>query len=191
MKLQSLTIIATSLVCICAQRPFYAGGGQYPGVLPQNLPNTTDLDQRFNENSTTNSYKPYEKDPMYNVEKELVDRIKNEYPKDKQPFWYVNAAQINNTKYPQQPSQTQSQQLPQTQSQQQLPQTQSQQLSQMQSQQQEILSLQQENIRLQQQQQFQQQQLQQLQQQLQQLQQQQQQRPQQGQRQQQRQPSRN
>jgi len=108
--LQSLTVFAVLLVCIYAQRPFYAGSGQYPSVLPQNLPAESIVGQRFGENSTPDPYLVLEKDPMYNVEKELVDRIKNDYPRDKQPFWYVNAAQINSFKNQQQIQQLQMQQ---------------------------------------------------------------------------------
>ena len=105
-----LIIFVALLNCTFAQRPFYAGSGQYPGVLPQNLPNNTeDLGNRFGENSTTPD--PYKKDPVYNVEQELVDRIKNEFPRDKQPFWYVNNAQLNAFKNPQQPQQQSQQQL--------------------------------------------------------------------------------
>lgn len=107
--LQSLTVFATLLVCTCGQKPFYAGG-QYPSVLPQNLPAESAVDNRFGEKPTPDPYLALEKDPMYNVEKELVDRIKNEYPRDKQPFWYVNAAQLNTFKNQQQVSQLQMQQ---------------------------------------------------------------------------------
>jgi len=112
MLLQSLTVFAALIVCIHGQRPFYAGGGQYPSVLPQNLPaESADVDKRFGGTSSTpDTFSALEKDPMYNVEKELVDRIKNDYPRDKQPFWYVNAAQINSFKNQQQMSQLQMQQ---------------------------------------------------------------------------------
>lgn len=100
-----MTIFGVLLVCVCAQRPFYAGG-QYPTVLQQNLPVDT-VGNRFGENSTPNPYVPKEIDPVYNVDKETVDRIKNEYPRDKQPFWYVNAAQINSFKIQQQQQQQQ------------------------------------------------------------------------------------
>lgn len=100
---QSLIIFATLLICIYAQRPFYASSNQYPSVLPQNLPANSELDNRFGgSTTTTDPYKGLEKDPVYNVEKELVDRIKNEYPRDKQPFWYVNAQVLNEHRYQQQ-----------------------------------------------------------------------------------------
>jgi len=108
--LQSLTIFGVLLACACAQRPFYAGG-QYPTVLQQNLPAESEVGNRLGENTTLDPYVEKEKVPVYNVEKELVDRIKNEYPRDKQPFWYVNAAQINSFKYQQQQLQYQQQQL--------------------------------------------------------------------------------
>jgi len=102
--LRSLIVFAVLLTCICAQKPFYASSNsQYPSVLPQNLPNNGDLGNRIGENSTPDPYLGSEKQPLYNVEKELVDRITNEYPKDKQPFWYVNAAQLNSIRYQQQP----------------------------------------------------------------------------------------
>lgn len=112
--LRSLIVFAVLLTCICAQKPFYASSSnQYPSVLPQNLPNNGDLGNRIGENSTPDPYLGSEKQPVYNVEKELVDRITNEYPKDKQPFWYVNAAQLNSIRYQQQPAvvQPQTQQL--------------------------------------------------------------------------------
>uniref|UniRef100_A0A2S2NGF5 Uncharacterized protein n=1 Tax=Schizaphis graminum TaxID=13262 RepID=A0A2S2NGF5_SCHGA len=103
-SLRSSIVFAVLLTCICAQRPFYASSNsQYPSVLPQNLPNNGDLGNRIGENSTPDPYLGSEKEPVYNVEKELVDRITNEYPKDKQPFWYVNAAQLNSIRYQQQP----------------------------------------------------------------------------------------
>jgi len=70
------------------------------------------LGNRIGENSTPDPYLGSEKQPVYNVEKELVDRITNEYPKDKQPFWFVNAAQLNSIRYQQQPAvQPQTQQV--------------------------------------------------------------------------------
>lgn len=99
-----LSIVFAVLTCICAQKPFYASvSNQYPSVLPQNLPNNSDVGNRIGENSTPDPYLGSEKQPVYNVEKELVDRISNQYPRDKQPFWYVNAAQLNSIRYQQQP----------------------------------------------------------------------------------------
>lgn len=61
------------------------------------------MGNRLGENSTPDPFLGSEKQPVYNVEKELVDRIANQYPRDKQPFWYVNAAQLNSIRYQQQP----------------------------------------------------------------------------------------
>ncbi|KAE9532000.1 hypothetical protein AGLY_010202 [Aphis glycines] len=110
LSLRSSIVFAVLLTCICAQKPFYASSSnQYPSVLPQNLPNNGDLGNRIGENSTPDPYLGSEKQPVYNVEKELVDRITNEYPRDKQPFWYVNAAQLNSIRYQQQPAAVQPQ----------------------------------------------------------------------------------
>jgi len=100
-----LSIVFAVLTCICAQKPFYASSNnQYPSVLPQNLPpSNSDLGNRIGENSTPDPFLGSEKQPIYNVEKELVDRISSQYPRDKQPFWYVNAAQLNSIRYQQQP----------------------------------------------------------------------------------------
>ncbi|XP_050423963.1 uncharacterized protein LOC126835427 [Adelges cooleyi] len=106
-KLHSTVVFAALMMCVNAQRPFYASGNSYPSVLPQNQPNNSDLNNRFGESSTTESYKQ-DIVPGYNVDRELVDRIKNEYPTDKQPFWYVNAAYLNSSRYPQQPLPAQS-----------------------------------------------------------------------------------
>lgn len=100
-----MIIFGALLVCVCAQRPFYAGG-QYPTVLQQNLPAET-VDNRFGANSTPDPYVTKEIDPLYNVDKGTVDWIKNEYPRDKQPFWYLNAAQISQFKNQQQLQQQQ------------------------------------------------------------------------------------
>lgn len=70
----------------------------------------SDLNNRFGE-TTPDPYKAYEKVPVYNVEKVLVDRIKNEYPRDKQPYWYINAAQLNNMRYQEQQAQLQFDQI--------------------------------------------------------------------------------
>ncbi|XP_022171686.1 uncharacterized protein LOC111034673 [Myzus persicae] len=97
-------VFGVLFTCICAQKPFYASSSnQYPSVLPQNLPNNSDVGNRIGENSTPDPFLGSEKQPIYNVEKELVDRITNQYPRDKQPFWYVNAAQLNSIRYQQQP----------------------------------------------------------------------------------------
>ncbi|KAL4108208.1 hypothetical protein QTP88_018445 [Uroleucon formosanum] len=104
MSVLRLSIVFAVLTCICAQKPFYASSNnQYPSVLPQNLPANSDLGNRIGENSTPDPFLGSEKQPIYNVEKELVDRIASQYPRDKQPFWYVNAAQLNSIRYQQQP----------------------------------------------------------------------------------------
>lgn len=100
-----LSIVFAVFTCTCAQKPFYASSNnQYPSVLPQNLPpSNSDVGNRIGENSTPDPFLGSEKQPIYNVEKELVDRISSQYPRDKQPFWYVNAAQLDSIRYQQQP----------------------------------------------------------------------------------------
>lgn len=117
--LNEAAFVAALFVCACtAQRPFYASSNPYPPVLPQNMPNNNGgLGNRLGESSATNPSTVI--NPVYNVEQELVDRVKD-YPRDKQPFWYLNAAQLNSFKNPQQQQQP-SQQQP---SQQQQPQQQ-------------------------------------------------------------------
>lgn len=98
-------VFAALIICISAQKPFYASGNVYPAILPHHLPSSTAstgdaLDNRFNGNTTdttTNPYAAFEKDPKYNVDKQSIDIIKT-YPRDKQPFWYINVDQLNNFK---------------------------------------------------------------------------------------------
>uniref|UniRef100_A0A2S2QFH2 Uncharacterized protein n=1 Tax=Sipha flava TaxID=143950 RepID=A0A2S2QFH2_9HEMI len=95
----SIIVFMALIICISAQKPFYASGNVYPAVLPHHLPSSTDIDNRFNGNidTTTDPYAAFEKDPKYNVDKQSIEIIKT-YPRDKQPFWYINADQLNNFK---------------------------------------------------------------------------------------------
>ncbi|XP_025424725.1 uncharacterized protein LOC112693744 [Sipha flava] len=88
-------ILAALFIFVSAQRPFYASGNSYPSVLPQYLESNSEVDNRFNGND--NSYAAFEKDPKYNVDKDLVEIVKT-YPRDKQPYWYINAEQLNRFK---------------------------------------------------------------------------------------------
>ncbi|XP_043281509.1 uncharacterized protein [Venturia canescens] len=104
--LKRLAVVSVLFVAVTmAQRSPYAGNPNrpYPEVLPQyltpdsnNIESSPGVAQRFGETGASSTggaqsqnYQPY--DPY--TDQELIDRIKT-WPKEKQPFWYVNREAI-------------------------------------------------------------------------------------------------
>lgn len=93
--LKPLTVFAGLLICAGAQKSFYASGGQYPPVLPQNKP-TAPAGNPGIQLGQNSAPEPNVKKPVYHVEQELADRVN--YPRDKQAHVYENATHLNSFK---------------------------------------------------------------------------------------------
>lgn len=89
--MQLLSVVMFSLLAAAsAQRSPYAGSSD-PGVLPQYLP-AGETDNRFGGDSNTVSQNTQMHAGTLNTE-DLYNRV-SEWPEDRKPFWYLNAAAI-------------------------------------------------------------------------------------------------